>query len=236
MSYTLEPAPVRAPEFSGPLTEWLIEVIPQEAGSVHKSYGLVPAEDYEQEMWVKALDRRDSFEELIAQLDYGKARQRLKEAAWGLVREDERYRRAVKAASAGYRAVDEQFYTNGVLKVLLPFYLDGGVTSRPPQGREQPKVSGGGGSSDYLAMMLDIDYGMGKVKPYHAAILRRYFNPPARPSGYKNHNEIAGALGIEPEALRHRRDRALKALQRKLGGRSPWTRKSLEYQDTRESA
>ena len=221
---------------SGPLTEWLSEVIPQEAGSVHKSYGLVPAEDYEQEMWIKALERRDSFEELIGEADYGKARKRLKEAAWRLVRDDERYRRAQKAVSEGYRAVDEQFYTSGVLRMLLPFYLDGGVTSRPPQGREQPKVSGGGGSSDYLAMMLDIDMAMGKVKPYHAAILRRYFNPPARPSGYRNHNEIAGALGLEPRALEGRIYRALKALQRQLGGHSPWTRKSLEYQDTRESA
>src|SRR6266700_1772059 len=133
-------------ELSGPLAEFLAQAIPQEAGSVHKSYTLVPAEDIEQEMWVTVLKRRDTFERLIGQGAFGVARHRLKEGAWKIVKEDDRYRRAVKAARAGYRPADEQFYTPGVLKTLIPMWLDNGVTERPPQGRElKPETSGGGG-------------------------------------------------------------------------------------------
>ncbi len=218
-------------ELSGPLTEFLAQAIPQEAGSVHKSYKLVPAEDIEQEMWVKVLARRESFEALAGAGDFGKARQRLKEAGFKLVKEDDRYRRAVKAASAGYRPSDEQFYTVGVLKVLIPMWLDNGVTERPPKGRElKPEVSGGGGGSDYFAMMLDLDYAMGRIKGYHRSILVRYFNPPARPDGYKNHAQVAGALGIEPGTLNGRVYRALRAVQRQLGGRNPWNRRALEFE------
>lgn len=223
-------------ELSAPLTEWLVQAIPQEARLAHKSYPLVPVEDFEQEMWAKALKYRAGFEELLEANDLGKARKRLREAGFKLVNEDERYRRAIKAANAGYRAIDEQFYTTGILKVLLPYYLDGGISDRPPQGREQPKVTGSSGASDYLAMMLDLDLAWWKIKAYHRDILSRYFNPPARPSGYKNHEEIAGALGVPPRALEGRVYRGLRALERQLGGANPWNRRALEYQDGKDAA
>jgi hypothetical protein len=222
-------------ELSGPLTEFLAQAIPQEAAPVSRAYKPVPREDLEQEMWAKVLGDRDNFERLVTQGAYGVARKWLRQAAWKLVREDERYRRAVKAAQAGYAGSDEQFYSTGVLRKLIPMWLDNGSAERPPQGREQPKVSGSGGSSDYQAMMLDVSYGMSRIKGHHGSILKRYYEFPQGSGGY-THLEIAGRLGIEPDALRMRVNRALGALQRQLGGRNPWNRRGLEYQDSREPA
>jgi hypothetical protein len=222
-------------ELSAPLTEFLVQAIPQEAGSVHKSYKLVPAEDIGQEMWAAVLMRRDTFERLADQGAWGVIRRRLKEGGWKLVKEDDRYRRAVKAASAGYSKHDEQFYTIGILKKLIPMWLDNGVTERPPQGREQGKVSGGGSGSDFMAMMLDIDEAMAKVRGYHRSILKRYYSYPQGSGGW-THLQIAGALGIGPDALRQRVYRALRAVQRQLGGRNPWNRRALEYEASASTA
>lgn len=215
-------------ELSAPLGEWLAQAIPQEARLVHKNYLLIPIEDYEQEMWTGVLTNPRSLEELFKDSDLGKLRFRLREFAYKLINEDDRYRRTIKAANAGYRPYDEQFYNLRVLKVLIPYYLDGGVISRPPRGREQPKVSGGSGSSDYFAMMLDLDAAWYKVKHYHRDILRRYYEFPQGSGGF-THLEISGRLGIPPDALRMRRDRALRALMRQLGGKTPWKRGPMIY-------
>jgi DNA-directed RNA polymerase specialized sigma24 family protein len=224
-------------ELSGPLSEFLAQAIPQEAGSVHKSYTLVPTEDLEQQMWMAVLERRDDFERLIEQGAYGVARHRLKEGAWRLVWDDDRYRRAVKAASEGYERHDEQFYTVGVLKKLIPMWLDNGLTERPPKGRELRvgKVASAS-DSDYKAMMLDLDRALAAVKPYHSKILMRYYVYPQGSGGWK-HSEIASDLGIPSEALRKRIYRALRAVVKQLGGKNPWpSRTGLEYQGFSDTA
>jgi hypothetical protein len=219
-------------EMSAPLAEWLAGAIPQEARNLHRTYALIPVEDLEQELWATALKKSEGLERLLEQGAYGVMRKRVAEGGFKAIREDDRYRRAVKAARAGYRPVDEQFYTNRTLETLLPMWLDNGVTEKPPQGREiKVGVSTEGGGSDYMAMMLDITHAMEKIKPYHASILRRYYDFPQGSGGW-THNEIASSLGIPPDALRMRRNRALRAVRAVLGGRNPWNRQGLEYQDS----
>lgn len=222
-------------ELSPPLAEFLASAIPYEAEFVHRRYTFLPAEDIEQEMWAGALEKRDTLEKLLEEGQEYFVRQRLRGAAWKAVRDDNRYRRTVKALASGYRPEDEQFYTPGLLRQLVPLYLDNGVTERPPQGHEMAgRVSGGGGTGDYMAMMLDVAWAFSEIPEYHRRILERYYVYPQGSRGWK-HAEIASALGINPETLRHRRDRAIRALRSKLGGRNPWNRRALEYEASKAS-
>lgn len=210
---------------SAPLAEWLAEIIPQDAAKYHGRYPLVPAEDFEQELWATALSMRDDVERLWEQGSRGLLRLRLRNGIFRLIEEDDRYRRAAKAAAGGYSTLDECFYSAAILKVLIPWYLDNGTTERPPKGKEQPRVSGTHGSGDYLAMMLDIGHAMKAVSGQHRRLLERYYSYPQHTgpgSGGWTHAEIASAMGTDPDVLRMRRNRALGAVRRELGGRNPW--------------
>lgn len=215
---------------SGPLGELLASMIPRVAAKTHHRYPGVPAEDMEQEMWLRALEIPDELAGYLEAEDERKVWDRLKTAAKRIGREDERFRRAQKAAAAGYSPEDEQFYSIGLLRNLLPLYVDNGVTDAPPRGRTQ---DGGRSKSDgseklgYLAMMIDLDVALKQVSGYHRSLLKSYFALPQGEGGDDvwKRQQMASSMGMTYDALRMRVARALVSLQEELGGASPWPRR-----------
>lgn len=217
----------------GPLSELLSEMIPRVAAKVHRGYAAVPAEDIEQEMWLHALSRPVKMRELYAGGSEGIIWEELRRAGRRACREDERYRRACRALASGYEPEDEQFYSLRVLRILLPRYIDGGVTESAPQGRDQGRTGRSDGSEhgDYLAIMLDMERGLSALKPHQRNLLVRYFTLSQEDSedGRWLRQQEASSMGLTLEALEMRVHRALVALQRELGGPSPWPRASLTF-------
>lgn len=176
-------------------------------------------------MWLAAVELAVEINALVVEGAEAKIEGCLSRAARAEQAREEIEQRARKAYAAGYSPHDEQFYSVGLLRRLLPAYLDGGVSEAPPKRRDnQPRVSGGEQSyGDWLCMMLDVDQAMGELRPYHRRILEAYFAYPQGSSGW-THEEIASAVGIGPEVLRKRVWRALRALQGLLGGASPYVK------------
>lgn len=174
-------------------------------------------------MWLAAVEDAAMVNTLAAEGAEAKVEIRLSRVAARAQAAEEREYRARRAYAAGFEAHDEAFYGIGTLRRLLPAYLDAGVSEQPPQGRTDPSVQTRGGSGtygDWLCTMIDLDTAMNEVKVYHRNILERYFEFPQGSSGW-THEEIASSLGIDPETLRKRVYRALRALQAQLGGQSP---------------
>lgn len=220
-------------DLDGPLSELLGEMIPRVAAKVHRGYAAVPAEDIEQEMWLYALSHQLKMREMYSRSDEGIIWEELRRAGRRACKEDERYRRALRAAASGYETEDEQFYSLRVLRLLLPRYIDGGVTEYAPQGRDQGRSGRSDGSEhgDYLAIMLDLSRGLADLKPHQRNLLLRYFSLSQEDSedGRWSRQQEASSMGLTVEALEMRVHRALVALQRELGGASPWPRSSLTY-------
>jgi hypothetical protein len=184
----------------------------------------------EQEMWLRAVETADQLRELHEAGNERRVWDRMKGAARRIGREDERYRRAQRAGALGYSTDDEQFYSLGLLKALLPLYVDHGVTDTPPRGRSQDSgraPSDGSETGGYLVAMIDIDVAMGRLTPYHRDLLRRYYGLPQGDSGDElfKRQQMASSMGLTYDALRQRVNRALGALQDELGGASPWPRR-----------
>ena len=206
------------------VTEYLAGIIPQLAARAHASCKMIPAEDIEQGMWEAALARADKIDTLLKEGRTWNIGRILWRSASTQIRGEDRYQRARRALARGYAVEDEAFYSTGLIAVLLPLYLDGGVSSEPPKGRQvNTHVSSSEESGEYLAMMLDIDTAMRRIPAYHRTILERYYTYPQGSGGW-THEEIASALGITPTAARKRVSRALRAMQEVLGGASPWPR------------
>lgn len=188
---------------------------------------LISAEDLTQDMWVAALEHLDLITSHAEEGNSEAIKLILKRQAKRHIAAEQREQRTRKAALEGYETYDEEFYSVGALRRLLPMFLDGGVTERPPTGREQSwKVSGGGsgGYGDYTVVMSDIDVAFGKLSQGKQKILSRYFTFPQGSGGF-THTEIAGRMGMEPGELSSRVHHALRSLQRNLGGQSPWDKR-----------
>ena len=114
------------------------------------------------------LPRQDELSELVAsgKESHAKAdaRQYATKAVAAVHRELEAHERAVKAMSAGYAPEDEAFYSVKMLKVLLPHYLDNGISAAPARGRELvPPASDPAESGNWIAMMIDVDHAFWRI-------------------------------------------------------------------------
>lgn len=208
------------------LHQMLDELIPKLRKGLADKFPSVSREDVEQACWLGCLEHADQLEAKL-QEDPRRAgddaRQYCIKEVLKLARQEERQARTVKAMKAQYSPQDEAFYSVGLLEQLLPPYLDNGVTAEPPKGREQyqPGNSDPAESGNWLAMMLDVDDAFNGVRNHHRDVLRRYFSYPQGSGGF-THLEIASAMGIPPTTLKDRVSRALRAMESRLGGRSPW--------------
>jgi hypothetical protein len=218
-------------EISPGLAEYLATAIPKVSRGLHRNYKSLEADDIAQEMWVGALKRLKYLEANFAAGDLKLVDVEIRRAGWRACKEDERIRRAEKAAKEGYHPDDEQFYTAGLLQVLIPSFLDGGVTAEPPRGRSQRRSGLLSESGDYLAMMTDLSAAMDRLKPHQRRTLEVYYAAPQGddPDSRFTRNQIAASMGLTLEALMMRVNRAVRALQRELGGDNPWRRRGMAY-------
>lgn len=212
------------------LTAELTDMIPRIAALVLRLtrvyHGATTSrEDLEQEMWLAAVEHEPMMRKHMDNGNEAAMRTILLAAGNRLVGGELREERAKKAAQAGYETHDEVFYTQGALRRLIPMYLDGEIADRPPQGRESAgKVSGGSMTyGDFLVTMVDVDRAFQSLSPSKQKLLTRYYSYPQGSGGF-THTEIAGRMGMRPNELGSRVQSALKAMQKELGGQSPWNR------------
>lgn len=202
----------------------LSDVIPKVAGGRCKFFPLPRLDDLKSELWLAAFEDAVTVNRLVEDGEVGAVETLLQRAGRRVQLGEERRYRAERAYALGYTPAEECFYSVGLLRVLIPAYLDGGVSEQPPRRRDEsgPVRPGGGAEyGDWQVMMLDIQTGLSALPGWQRTLLERYFAYPQGSGGW-THLEIASAMREKPDALRQRVYRALKALQDRLGGPSPY--------------
>jgi hypothetical protein len=225
-----------APSFGGPLAEWLANQIPIAATKKHRSYGRIPAEDFEQAIWESALRYAAKLKEYFDRGDTAAVFSSIYRAADKVIREDDRYVRAAKAAEAGYSIEDEEYYSTGLLGKVLPALIAADWDVADAMQRASSGTDAAGihihssdphsGAESYQAMLIDISTGFRRLTEGQRRLLRAYYGASQEDSadGRWERGQLANSMGLTESALQQRAHRALLALQRALGGPSPWRR------------
>jgi hypothetical protein len=219
---------------SAPLAEFLADRIPNVAKLAHRWAPPVPAEDFEQAMWERSLRRAGHFQNLLASGDHGVIVKELRRECRRVAREDERYRRAIAAAAAGYDVYDIEFYSTGVLAKLLPALVE----AEFDVSRAMEKASGAtdaagihirssdpfGGAENYLVILLDVAGAWKRLPEGMRRLLSAYYgaNQEDTDEGRWDRERLASSMGLTANALYLRVHRALQRLQDELGGCDPW--------------
>lgn len=221
----------------GPLGDHLAEEIPRHARGKHRRFPRVPAEDFEQEMWSRVVAKLPKFR---AWMEEGKTeiiRLELHAACVRLGNEDERYRRAVKAASAGYSPADEEFYSTSMIAALLPVLIEAdfdpaAAVEKATQSTDAAgvRIHGGGdphAAETYMVILVDIVRAYRGLKPYQQKLLRDYYglSQEDTEAGRWERESKASSMGLTLDAYRRRVYRAVRALKHRLGGENPWLRR-----------
>lgn len=218
----------------GPLAEYLAKVVPQEAYNRHKAYSRIAREDYEQIMWMAVFATPDRFSGPWEADKRWLVRVRLRQSASAAIREDDRYQRAAKAAEAGYRVEDEQFYSTGMLAKLLPVLIeaefDPAEAVRTAQDSTDAAGVHVGGSTDpqaaetYMAILIDVCAAWARLPRGTQRLLWSYYQVSQEDTqdGRWERQQLASTMGLTEETLRQRAHRAVGRLQRELGGKNPW--------------
>lgn len=152
----------------------------------------------------------------------------------------ERYCRKEKAAREGYSPDDEAFYGIRHLEELLVIYYQVGIEEHAPIGTSDSvrhQKGDGAEYGNYLASVLDVQEGLEKVPYHYRQRLEVRYGPLCHLSddgvaglsqsevrdlvGW-HHDRLTEVLGSTGDQVRHRVETALKALQRTLGGPSPY--------------
>ncbi len=165
----------------------------------------------------------------------------LRSARRNLYREAEKEARRVRAKTRGYSVDDEAYYTLGHLKELLEVYYSAGLLENPPVGFSESvrhEKTDGSNYGNFLATLLDVEIALRDISLRYQDILYLRYGYLAEytDEGISRlaQSEVRDITGYHWEALRallgdsgeevgRRCRQALSALQRRLGGRSPWT-------------
>jgi hypothetical protein len=226
-------------DIPGPLGEWLADRIPKLASMAHRRFPRVPAEDFEQEMWAKAYANRLKHAKWLREEHDGFIIRDLKAATVKLGNEDDRYRRAVKASREGYRIIDEQFYSTGLLAKTLAvliraeFDVSAAVAAASHTTdsagvhvtHEDPEAFG-----TYQAVLMDVCAAYNKLKRGDQHFLKLYYEIPEEDTEeYRwERRRLASSQGMTYEAFKQRAYDARRRLQRELGGEDPWRKQDRE--------
>lgn len=218
----------------GALEEFLADRIPKAASRAHRRYPAVPREDFEQAMWERALSKGPHLRKLH---DQGRL-----EAIWTELcragdkagKEDDRYRRAVKALRDGYSVYDIEFYSTGMLAKLLPVLIEAefDVSQAMEKAAASTDAAGihirtddpFGGAENYLVVLIDVTTAFAKLPEGMQRLLKTYYGVSQEDSqeGRWAREGLASSMGITGLALRVRVHRALGRLSGELGGADPW--------------
>jgi DNA-directed RNA polymerase specialized sigma24 family protein len=183
----------------------------------------VEREDVKQECLQWALTRAAYINDQLGEPDTDKRKHNEQKIAWQMLRVAERYARKEKATRSGYQTNDEAYYERATLAQLLPFVIasviDGTVLEQAqdmvkdgqPRGSSSPAEGG-----NLLAILLDIKKGYVKLDADEQQLLT-----------WRHHEsltlaQIAGLLECAVSTADRRCINALRALQKQLGGETPW--------------
>lgn len=192
--------------------EWASDLIDVAASQVAGGFrGIVEPGDVRNELWCWALEHPDKLQELYEEDDH-------KSATFYLSTEARKYCRREKAARAGYSVDDEQYYTLPVLRELMHDVFDHeGWTLQSKQVDSQPKAKADPRmSGERMVMLADVAQALQQLPERHYNVLVWVFKYSA------DNAALADELDCTEEAAQKRTERALKALQRALGGASPF--------------
>jgi DNA-directed RNA polymerase specialized sigma24 family protein len=217
-----------------PLTEYLEEAIPRVAASAHQRYRYIPAEDYAQSVWLAVLSKPHRFAVPWEKGEYGVIKARLWDAVKALTAEDDRFRRAQRAAEAGYTVDDIAFYSTGLLGLLLPALIESEWNLGNAMQQSGTGVDAAGvfirssdpfsGAENYLVMLADIKAAWERLTEGQRRLLTAYYGcyQEDTEEGRWERDGLAASMGLTGNALRVRVHRALERLQDELGGADPW--------------
>lgn len=155
-----------------------------------------------------------------------------------------RYCRREIAAQVGYKPEDEAFYSVKQLGALVEHFYQDGITDMPLIGRAESVTKAATGvvhSEAYLASLLDVERGLKMLPRKYRTILKFRFVDMgeyevkqiagmaanlATPKGKRA--RIERILGTTESMIRGRVRQALRKLQGRLGGSSPYVREDVE--------
>lgn len=224
---------------TGPLRDWLEDRIPKLAAQAHRRFPTVPADDFEQEVWLRAHGRKHRLAQYLRGGNEAYVYRELNAAATRLGKEDDRYRRACKAAAAGYRTDDEQFYSTGLLGVVLPVLIaaEFDVASAVANASHQTDAAGVHISGDdpaaqgnYQVILMDVSGAFQRLRRGEQKMLEAYYGAGDEDTeqGRWDRHGLASSMGLTYEAFKGRAYRALRKLQAELGGADPWRKQDRE--------
>ena len=223
-----------SPVLGGPLAEFLAETIPRVARNANRRYRYVPAEDYEQTLWLAALSRPHRYAEPFREGKLWAVTKRLRETAYGATKEDQRFRRAKAAAEAGYSTDDIEFYSTGLLARVLPALIEANFDTGEAMQRASSGTDAAGvfirsndpfsGAENYMVMLADITGAWKRLPEGQRRLLTAYYGTRQDDSedGRWERERLASSMGLTADALRQRAYRGLSRLQDELGGADPW--------------
>jgi RNA polymerase sigma factor (sigma-70 family) len=191
---------------------------------VRKFKGWVDRDDVKQECYLWAIGRGQQFTDLLNEENPNKREQNEKRIAYQMRRVAERYARKEKASKAGYHISDEAFYDTTTIAQLIPFVIasvvDGTVLEQAQemindgQPRKQSTPAEGG---NLLAILIDIKKSYLKLEQEDKTILQMRYHDNL------TLQQIAQYLECATSTADRRCTSALRRLQDKLGGDTPWS-------------
>jgi RNA polymerase sigma factor (sigma-70 family) len=202
----------------------IYDLAPSVARSIVNRYGKwVDRDDIKQECILWAMNRTAWVNEQLNEPDTEKRKHNEQKLAWQMMRHVERYARREKAVRSGYQPGDEAFYQIATLATLLPFViasvLDGTVLEPAqemildgqPKGSSSPAEGGA-----LLATLMDIKIKFTELDAEDKQILTLRYHEQMTLA------QIGAALECHATTADRRCDHALRELNNKLGGRSPY--------------
>ena len=201
------------------------DIAPGVTRAIHNRYkAYVEREDILQECLSWALSRNKWItEQLLEATDADKRKHAESRIAWQMRRAAERYARREKATKSGYQIADEAYYQGYTLGQLLPFVIASVVDDTVleqiqdmiqdglPRGSSSPSEGG-----NLLANLIDIKVGYNKLEVEDQILLRIRYLDNFTLQQIANHYECSVSTADR------RIDGAMRRLQDKLGGVSPW--------------
>jgi RNA polymerase sigma factor (sigma-70 family) len=202
----------------------IYDIVPSIARVVHNQYNRwVDRDDIKQECIQWALIRTEYINSQLNIENETERKHNEQKIAWQMKRAAERYARKEKAAKSGYQTSDEAYYQTGALAQLLPFVIasviDGTVLEQAqemikdgqPKGSSSPAEGG-----NLLAMLIDIKNCYEKLDAEDQRILVLRYHESC------TLEQIGEILGCHFTTADRRCDRALRNLNKELGGPSPY--------------
>ena len=202
----------------------LHDLVPSVSYVISRKFkGWVEFEDIKQECFLWAIGRGQQFVDLLNEPNLSRREQNERRIAYQMQRMAERFARKEKARKAGYKTTDEAFYDTTTIAKLIPFVIasvvDGTVLEQAQEmindgtPRKQSTPAEGG---NLLAILIDIKKAYLKLEQEDKTILQMRYHDNF------TLQQIAQYLECATSTADRRCISALRRLQDRLGGQTPW--------------